>query len=150
MWEIRRTDEYERRHKHFQKKHPDELQAVLDNLDTYLKARQGGVLPQQYRSTHLHDERKGLWAVDQRGKSKKKLAETRLYVYPDAASSILYLITLGLKKEQKTDLPTGWAFVRQLRAERENQDANKTNQPDSPENPGGTVPERPGDGGPPL
>lgn len=36
MWKLQATELYERRHKRFQKDNPRELQAVLDNLDTYV------------------------------------------------------------------------------------------------------------------
>ena len=36
-WRIEPTDAYERAHKHYEKKQPQELKAVLDNLDRYFK-----------------------------------------------------------------------------------------------------------------
>ncbi len=36
-WRIEPTDTYERAHKHYEKKQPQELKAVLDNLDRYFK-----------------------------------------------------------------------------------------------------------------
>jgi predicted enzyme involved in methoxymalonyl-ACP biosynthesis len=38
MWTLETTDEYRTRHRTYQKKRPRELQAVLDNLDTYFKS----------------------------------------------------------------------------------------------------------------
>ena len=42
MWKLATTAEYERRHKRYAKDNPRELQAVLDNLDTYLLSLQAG------------------------------------------------------------------------------------------------------------
>ena len=49
MWKLVPRDEYERRVKRYQKDHPRELQAVLDNLNMYFQALLGGVKPLQIR-----------------------------------------------------------------------------------------------------
>jgi len=41
-------------------------------------------------------------AIDQHGEEGKP-AQTRLYVYPDVDSHVLYLITIGDKKSQRQD-----------------------------------------------
>lgn len=42
MWMLKTTEAYERRFKHFAKKHRRELQAVLSNLDRFLGALNAG------------------------------------------------------------------------------------------------------------
>jgi hypothetical protein len=113
MWKIKTTDEYQRRLKQFQKKRPRELAAVLDNLDTYHKALIGGTRPKQAVFGFVHAEPLDIVALDQKG-GGASLAQTRLYVYPDAAREILYIITLGDKKSQNDDIATCKDFVKKL------------------------------------
>lgn len=37
-WKLKVTDRYERDHKQYEKKHPDELIAVINNLEFYFSA----------------------------------------------------------------------------------------------------------------
>ncbi len=101
---LEATDAYERAHKHYEKKHPAELMAVLDNLDRYFKAVSSGVHPQFVVGGYIHDEGKGVKAIDQKSGGKGKLRQTRLYVYPDVEAKALYLITIGDKQTQKEDI----------------------------------------------
>lgn len=119
MWKLEPTEEYQRRHKRYEKDHPRELQAVLDNLDTYFKSLEEGVKPLQIKHGFLHNESLGVVAIDQKG-GGRNLAQTRLYVYPDAETEVLYVITLGDKRSQKKeDIPTCRSFVTRLRKERQ-------------------------------
>ena len=36
-WELSITDKYERKYKQYEKKHPNELTAIISNLDIYFK-----------------------------------------------------------------------------------------------------------------
>jgi hypothetical protein len=67
MWEIKATDEYEKRLKHYRKKRPRELAAVLNNLDTYYKALSGGTKPKQVTFGFVHAEPSDVIAIDQKG-----------------------------------------------------------------------------------
>lgn len=113
-WRIEPTDTYERAHKYYEKKHPIELRAVLDNLDRYWVAIANGVHPQFVVAGYIHDEGKGVRALDQRG-SKGKLKQTRLYVYPDVETKIIYLITIGDKHSQRQDIKQSTDFVVKLK-----------------------------------
>jgi hypothetical protein len=122
MWEIKATDEYEKRLKHYQKKHPRESAAVLNNLDTYHKALSGGTKPKQATFGFVHPEPCDVVAIDQK-RAGPALAQTRLYVYPDATRKTLYLITLGDKKSQHDDIRICKDFVANLaELERESDD----------------------------
>src|ERR1700720_4571989 len=99
MWKIEPTDKYVRDHRWYSKKRPNELKAVLNNLDTYVKAIQGGTKPLQVNAGFIHIEGQGVIAIDQKG-GKGKLAQTRLYVYPDSDREVLYLFTIGDKNTQ--------------------------------------------------
>ena len=114
MWTLVKTDEYERRHKRFEKKRPRELAAVLDNLDTFFTALKAGAKPQQIRLGCIHAEPHGVLALDQKG-GGKNLAQTRLYIYPDSDSEVVYVITLGGKDTQAEDIKLCGEFVEQLR-----------------------------------
>ncbi len=121
MWKIVSTDDYQRRHKRYEKNHPRELRAVLDNLDTYFKSLEGGVKPLQIRHGFMHGEPLGVVAIDQKG-GGKNLAQSRLYVYPETETETLHVITLGDKQSQKADIATCQVFVTERRKEREDTD----------------------------
>jgi len=116
MWEQHPTKSYGIRLKRYKKKHKPELYAVLDNLDTLLKALQSGLKPLQATTTFgfVHAEPNGVVSVDQKG-GGPNLAQTRLYAYPDEQKEVLYLITLGDKNSQKDDIKSCASFIKALR-----------------------------------
>jgi len=113
MWVIKRTAEYARRSSRYEKKHPRELAAVLDNLDTFHRTLEKGAIPRQAKFGFLHPETSGVLAIDQKG-GGSKLAQTRLYVYPDEARKTLYLLTLGDKRSQDEDIKSCEVFLEHL------------------------------------
>lgn len=126
MWELQATEEYGRRLKQFAKKHRRELAAALDNLDTYHRTLQAGVKPLQVKFGFMHPEPLGVVAVDQKG-GGKGLRETRLYVYPDAETETLHLITLGDKGTQERDIALCREFVLGLRKQKQDLQNNPQN-----------------------
>ena len=114
-WNIEALETYERAHKHYEKKHPNELAAVLDNLDRYFKALRNGVHPQFIVAGYIHDEPKGIKALDQKGGGKGKMKQARLYVYPYLGVKVLYLITIGDKASQREDIRLCSDFVVNLK-----------------------------------
>ena len=96
------------------KKRPRETKAVHDNLDTFFNALIAGAKPQQIKAGFIHPEPCGVLAFDQKG-GGPNLAQTRLYVYPNATTEILHLITLGDKNSQRDDIQNCKAFVAELR-----------------------------------
>ena len=114
-WCIEPTDDYGRAYKRYQKKHRAELIAVLDNLDRYFKTISHGVHPQFVVAGYIHDEGKGVRAIDQKGGGKGKLRQTRLYVFPNVDQKVLYLITIGDKNSQKDDIKLSADFVIKLK-----------------------------------
>lgn len=114
MWKIVKTDEFEKRHRWFEKKRPRELAAVLDNLDTFFTALTAGAKPQQIRLGCIHVEPHGVLALDQKG-GGKNLAQTRLYIYPDVDREVVTVITVGGKDTQPEDIKLCGEFVEQLR-----------------------------------
>lgn len=114
MWQFRTTTSFDRARKYYEKKRPAELAAVLRNLDrlrdqldhlSHCRAAQAGF---------LHFEPGGVWAIDQKGPSRTKLQETRLYVFPSEADWTLHIITVGNKNSQAADLRCALDYVRSL------------------------------------
>lgn len=116
-WQLSASDAYERAHRYYEKKHPRELQAVLNNLDRYLIALNAGAKPQFIVAGYIHPEPKGVKALDQHGKGNGNLAETRLYVFPQEGECLLHLITIGDKRSQPADLDLANSFVSRLKGE---------------------------------
>ena len=119
MWQLVPTDEYIRRLKQFAKKNTRELQAMLDNLDTYFETLQSGVPALQVRHGFMHTETHGAIAIDQKGCSGKP-TQTRLYVFADADTETLHLITIGTKKSQRDDNASCRELIVSLRERKQN------------------------------
>lgn len=114
-WCLEDTDMYQRRYTEYEKKHSNELVAVLDNLDTYFRTLNNVGHPLQVKAGFIHDEPKGIKAIDQKGGGQKvKLQQTRLYIYPDIDSRIVYLLTIGDKHSQKEDIKLCCEYVRKV------------------------------------
>lgn len=125
MWTLQPTDEYQRRHKRYEKKHRRELQAVSDNLDTFLQSLNEGAKPHPLRFGFLHAEPHGVVAIDQKG-GGANLAQTRLYVFPDEHQEVLHVLTLGDKRTQSEDIKYCSSFVLALRAQTQEQKKDET------------------------
>ena len=115
MWGILKTDHYLRRYKRYDKKKRDELKAVLNNLDIFLKALNSGKKPKPFLYGFLHSEPCDVIAIDQTG--GPKVAVTRLYVYPDLETETLYLLTLGDKSTQADDIQDCRNFVEDIKTD---------------------------------
>lgn len=102
-WTLEPTDPFSRNLKWYAKKRPRELQAVLDNLDTFHEALNAGALPQQVRVGFIHPEPQGILAVDQKG-GGANLQQTRLYMFPWVPTKTIYLLALGDKRSQSDDI----------------------------------------------
>jgi hypothetical protein len=113
MWEIETTTQWEKDEKHYRKKHPRELAAVLNNLDRYLCLIKILPNPRSAAAGYLHPEPGGVIAIDQKG-GGSNLQETRLYTYACEAQNVLYLITVGNKDSQSNDIQIAKRFVEQL------------------------------------
>ena len=91
------------RRRKFEKKKKRQLAAVDVNLATYFRALEFAN-PLQIKHGFVHPEPLGIVAIDQSGGGHGKLAETRLYVYPDTETQLLHLITIGDKNTQAEDI----------------------------------------------
>jgi len=114
-WVVNATNKYEKDYKQYEKKRPNELKAVLDNLDTYFKTLNKQGHPFQVKAGFIHRESKGIIAIDQKGgKQKVKLTQTRLYIYPDCENNILHLLTIGDKTAQGGDINCCVKLLKQI------------------------------------
>lgn len=104
-WTVNTSPTYDSRVKRYTKKRQQETLQTHINLQTYVAALNEGVKPMQLMGAYgfVHNEKSGLYAVDQSG-AKRKLAETRLYFYPDERTCTVWLLNIGDKASQKRDL----------------------------------------------
>jgi hypothetical protein len=113
MWRIEPTTGFEKDQKHYTKKRPNELAAVLRNLQRYLSMLNMAKNSKAVQAGYLHPEPMGVVAIDQKG-GGGNLQETRLYTYADDVSKTIYLITIGDKADQHSDIEYSKAFVSSL------------------------------------
>jgi hypothetical protein len=114
MWQYLITPQFERSKKRYDKKRPGELAAVFRNLDRLREQLNGLPRCRAAQAGFLHHEPAGLWAIDQKGPSRTKLQETRLYVFPVEETKTLHIITVGNKNSQAADLRCALEYVRSL------------------------------------
>lgn len=98
MWETEPTTQWPKDVKHYEKKHPNELAAVLRNLKRFLALLEIAPNCKAVQAGFLHNEPKGIVAVDQKG-GGGNLQETRLYTYPHETKSkkCFTLLQSGIK-----------------------------------------------------
>ena len=112
MWQIELTDRFDHEERYYQKKRPRELAAVYNNLDRYIAQLTASQRAACVQGGYLHNEGGGVVAIDQRGtKGADKIEETRLYVFADDIEKVVYLITIGNKQEQSSDIKISKQFV---------------------------------------
>ncbi len=114
-WTIVGTEAYERRAKWYSKKRRAESIAVLADLDVLVGSLRSGKPPKPFVHGFLHAEPAGIIAIDQTG-AGRKLAATRLYLYPDLPTDTLYLLTTGDKPSQSGDIQDCKRLLAQIKA----------------------------------
>ena len=120
-WLTQQIRRYETDLAYYEKKLPNELRAMLNNLDTYLRALKECGNPLQVSGGFIHKESDGIKAIDQKGGGQKlKLQQSRLYIYPDINTNTLYLLAIGNKISQRNDVNFCRSVVREIRKERSN------------------------------
>jgi hypothetical protein len=123
MWKINpATDDYDGRRKWYAKKKSRELGAVDENLARYLAALNNGARPLQIKDGAVRSEGEDVYRISQQGTTYGKLAETRLYVYPDVEASVLHLLTIGDKRTQSQDIAFCKECVRAIKKQKALQD----------------------------
>ena len=114
MWQTEPTTQFDKDARRYEKKHSRELAAVLNNVDRLLRLLNAGMKPGGFSAGFIHSEPGGVLAVDQKG-GGGNLQETRLYTFPDANTLTLWLITIGNKASQSSDVLLARRFVETLR-----------------------------------
>lgn len=61
----------------------------------------------------MHDEKKGLFAIDQRPPVRG--FQLRLYIYPDFDNRILHVLTIGDKNTQSNDIQISYKKIEELK-----------------------------------
>lgn len=120
-WEFEEADGFKKVFDKYKQDNPNEVKAIIRNLNKLFEALKQGVQFQQYNPKFMeHREGKGVRAIDESG-SPGSLKATRLYIYPDLVTKTIYLITIGDKDTQaRRDIPEAKHFVEELLREREN------------------------------
>jgi hypothetical protein len=108
-WELETSTRYESRLRDYVKKRPEEVKAVLSNLEKYKKALEDGAKPRKIEGGFIHPERRGVVSLDQSG-FRNDLKEMRLYIY--LKNQTVYLITLGDKQSQRDDIRYSHEYVK--------------------------------------
>jgi len=117
-WDYAPYDRYNRQLKHYDKKHKNELVAILENLGKYTRALRVTGSPQHITGKYIHKEPMGIKGIDESGERKiKNLQTTRLYVYPEVETKTLHLLIIGPKKTQPKDIKFCKEIVKQIRSE---------------------------------
>ena len=110
MWEPSPTTQWEKDKKFYDKKHPRELAAVTNNLIRFLSLLNCSKNAKCATAGYAHPEPHGIVALDQKA-GGPNLQETRMYVFPNEAEQVLYLITIGNKNTQHDDIQFSKRFV---------------------------------------
>ena len=113
-WKVALSSFFESRFERFKKKHPDEAKSVLNNLDTYIVALNDGTNSMNIKAGFIHHEPDGIKAIDQRG-GKSRLMQTRLYIYPDANTKTVHVISIGDKTDQNSDIQECRKYIKPLK-----------------------------------
>lgn len=120
-WLTQQIPRYESNFAYYEKKFPNELRAMLNNLDTYFGALKECGNPLQVTGGFIHKESDGIKAIDQKGGGQKvKLQQARLYVYPDINTNTLYLLAIGDKTSQRDDVNFCRSVVKEIRKDYSN------------------------------
>jgi hypothetical protein len=114
-WQYQQSDDFESRFRRMDKKHPHECTAAMRNMAKYFDALQEGVHPLQIKAGFIHNEPKGIKAIDQSGCDIPAPTQLRLYTYPETDKGLLHVITIGTKTDQSSDIRTAEKYVDQLR-----------------------------------
>ncbi len=123
MWKLITSEGFEASYKKFSKKHLNEANAVMNNLQTYLDALKEKRNVQQVNQLlpFVRSEPDGVIAIEQRGaktdRKNQKLKATRLYLYVIEINQVIYLLRIGDKDSQKQDLQTIKKKVNQIKKE---------------------------------
>ena len=113
MWSLEPSTQWEKDQKWYDKKRPDELGAVMRNLQRYLALLNVSKNSKCVEAGYLHKEPGGVIAIDQKGFSGN-LQETRLYTFAVDATKTVHLITIGNKDNQHSDVEYAKGYAKDI------------------------------------
>jgi hypothetical protein len=113
MWEIEPSSQFEKDQKWYEKKRPNEVAAVMRNLERFLAILRISKNSKCVEAGYLHKEPGGVVAIDQRGFSGN-LQETRLYTFARDDEKVVHLITIGSKDTQHSDIEYSKEYIKQF------------------------------------
>ena len=115
-WKTARTAQFLRDLERYGKKHPSELAAVIRNLDMYFDTLKRSGNPTQVQAGFIHHGPDRIKEIDQKGKTKTKLQQTRLYVFPDIERGTLHLLKIVDKNSQTADIRFSREMVKEIKS----------------------------------
>lgn len=101
-WQIENSYAASNKFKKFAAKHPAEFDSLFANLEKIMRLLRTGNKIGGFRVNFFRSEGEGVYRIGQSGVSHAK--ESRLYVYPDEQARIVYVLTVGDKDSQDTDI----------------------------------------------
>ena len=116
MWTIEPSTQWQKDQKWYDKKRPNELAAVVRNLERYLALLNVSKNAKCVEAGYLHNEPGGVVAIDQKGFSGN-LRETRLYTFAIDTTKTVHLITIGDKDSQHSDIEYSKHIIKQFEGE---------------------------------
>ncbi len=114
LWKITATAQFNRDIKKYTKSHPVETSHMLANSRKLLEALNNSIPVCDITAGFIHHEPKGIKAVDQKGPTKGKLKQTRMYIYPELDEKKSHFICIGDKQSQSKDIDYSKKYVDKL------------------------------------
>lgn len=122
-WTIKESADYAKAKRGFAKACRPEVNAVIANIATIIRALDAGSKVEQIKKENgfVHGEYPlDIISIDQTGHGKKsKPKALRAYVWASMSEKVLYVMILGDKSEQENDVRTCVATVREIKKELE-------------------------------
>lgn len=112
-WQIENSHAIASKFKKFASKHPDEFASVFANLEKIMRLLRGGNKVGGFRTNFFRSEGEGVYRIGQSGVAHAK--ESRLYIYPDEQARTVYVLTVGDKDSQETDINEAKEIVRGIK-----------------------------------
>jgi hypothetical protein len=97
----------------FNSKHPREYDSLFANLDKIIQLLDSGNRVGGFNVGFFRSEGGGVYRIGQTGVPRAK--ESRLYVYPDEDAKIMYVINVGSKEDQQSDINDAKGIVKTIK-----------------------------------
>jgi putative component of toxin-antitoxin plasmid stabilization module len=113
QWGVAVTDEAAKEIHKCVAKHPRETASVNDNLRRVFEQLRSGKRLASFKFGFFRSEGDGLYRIGQTGVPGAR--ETRLYIFPDEASSTVFVLGMGDKDMQQRDIKHAKEMIRDIR-----------------------------------